>query len=146
MADEVYSYASFTIDGEDVPLSELSDLKYRERVPDYGCDLTSLRLPSYTVTAECTVPMKSFEAFASMFRREPPGASALTLARRVKYGGRKGRSALRRLFKRALPIEMSMANGTRFHGKAVVLDETEMRVRLTSVAAEPTGKAGGNAP
>lgn len=58
------------------------------------------------------------------------GASHTTLVRRVGYGGRKGRSALRRLFERALPIFFTTNEGARLRGCAVSMSETDFAVRL----------------
>lgn len=103
-----------------------------KREPDYGCDFSSLRKEPTEISVECSVPVESMGDFAMLLPREPAGASHATLVRRVHYGGRKGRSALRRLFAKALPIEMT-TEFLRFEGSAVLLDETEMRVRLHSV-------------
>lgn len=120
---------TMTIDGVEVPFTSFN---YQRREPDYGFDLRSVLAPA-SFSFETTIPMKDgLEGFASLFRREPVGASYATLARRVRYGGRKGRSAMRRLFARALPIELSTADGDRFVGRAVMLDETQMILRARS--------------
>lgn len=126
-----WSDISFTIDGHPIDV----DMTYEAKPePEYGMDLSVFsvfRQQACEATAECTIPMASFDAFASLFHREPVGASHATLAKRVRYGGRKGRSARRRLFARALPLEMTSAHGT-FRGKGIMLDETEMIVRMRS--------------
>lgn len=115
---------SFSIDGHDIPISGAS---YNYRAPD-GDDLPMLRREA---TAEYTIPLDSFAFSSLFFKREPSGASQATLVRRLRYGGRKGRSARRRLLAMALPIEIAYAHG-KMHGRGIMLDETEMLVRLRS--------------
>lgn len=134
----------FTFNGVDVPVDSVT---YGRRCRDdddsvdafayaYGCDLFSLeRREPATYTVEATIPMRGgWDDFAKLVHPQPFGASPATLARRVKYGGRKGRSAIRRLFARALPVEMA-TEYLRFRGRAVMLDESEMRIRLYGVKA-----------
>jgi hypothetical protein len=123
------SDVSLTLDG--VRYDGPQSIEYREE-PEYGFDVSSLiRKPSVTASVEFTMP-GALEAFAGLFKREPVGASMETLVRRVRYGGRKGRSAMRRLFARALPIEMT-SGISRFRGKAVFLEDGEIQVRARSV-------------
>lgn len=119
--------SSISIGG--VVVDGITDLSWSRKEPDYGCDLSSLRGEPISVTAECKIP-GTLEAFARLFRKEPPGASANTLARRVRYGGRKGRRALERLFDRALPIVFTTDLGVSLHGRAVIIDPENIHVRL----------------
>lgn len=121
-----YSAMSVTIDGKPI---DAIDIDYRSIEPEYGTSLFSLvRREPCSASIECTVPMSSVADFASLFRSEPVGASYATLARRVTYGGRKGRSAMRRLLKRALPINVRTEQAW-FRGRAVMLNDTEMLIR-----------------
>jgi len=121
-----YTSATFTIDGVAFPVEDC--IFERKPEPEYGCDLSPLYAP-YEVNIE--IPVKgSIDDFAALIHREPPGASAVTLARRVKYGGRKGRSAWRRLLKRAPSVELDTGL-VRLRGRAVTLDETEIMVQMS---------------
>ncbi len=123
---------SFTFNGISVPITD-ADYRFKtsDVEPGYGLDTFSLiRREPTTISVEATIPIAGgWDAFAKLIRNDPPGASSRTLARRVGYGGRKGRSALRRLFARALPVAMA-TDRARFHGRAVMVSETDMRIRL----------------
>ncbi len=119
---------SFTFNGIDVPIV---DVNYCPE-PSFGVDLGYLRCASQTVSFETTIPYAGgFAAFAEMLRNDPPGASPKTLVRRVAYGGRKGRSALRRLFARALPIEIATEH-MRMRGRCVMLSEVDLHIKASS--------------
>lgn len=122
----------FTLNGIEFPMV-MSDVEYSRADLDlgYGMDLHVLRMPSEPFTFETSIPISGFESFAALLRNDPPGASATTLARRVRYGGRKGRSAMRRLFARAVPTELATSDGMRFRGRMVMVNETEMRMRMS---------------
>lgn len=147
-----WSDAEITIGGVKMPAGEIFYGWNRE--PDYGVDMSSF-YPS-EVTFETTVAV-DIEAFAGLFPRKPHGASELTLAKRVKYGGRKGRSALRRLLGSALPIELTTVDWppVRMHGKAVFLSEREIMIEMRGrrgwakpgTHASPSGgETGGGTP
>ena len=55
--------------------------------------------PCYEASCEMTVPASSVQDLLDAIFPRPKGASDATLARRVSYGGRKGRSAMRRLLR-----------------------------------------------
>jgi len=117
-----WSDVTFTIDGQPISFTNA----------EWSCKAEPERAPlvskTYEATIETTIP-GSPPDFAALFR-EPPGASAATLAKRVKYGGRKGRSAWRRLLKRAPEVVLSTGL-VRLRGRAAMLDETEILVRMS---------------
>ena len=127
----VYDFVSVTIDGKryDKVLDKVEVT--RESHGAYGCDLRGLMRPPPTdITIEVTVPIEGPHAFAALFQQEPAGASAQTLAKRVRYGGRKGRSAMRRLLARAAPVEFAMGPAElRFRGRCTMINEGEVVVR-----------------
>ena len=110
------------------PLGAVSDFTYQIR-DQYAEVEPILRREAYVATAECTVPVGAIEA---LFPRAPAGASHATLVKRMRYGGRKGRSARRRLMARALPIVLTTGY-LRYRGRAAFLDETEAVMVVKSV-------------
>lgn len=123
----IYSATSFTVNGEPI---DAINIDYRSRDPNYGIDMSMFRQASCVASIDCTIPLGSIENFGLLFHRQPAGASYATLARRVKYGGRKGRSAMRRLLHKALPINVRTKHAW-FRGRAVMLNETEMLIKAS---------------
>lgn len=117
------------IDGHEV--RGLTKIAYeREPEPQYGFNLHDLLpdLPT-SISVDTEVPIEGLDAFVELLKpREPPGASPSILARRVKYGGRKGRRALRRLYQRTPSIEMTVG-AFLLRGRMVMLDEQTIAVR-----------------
>jgi hypothetical protein len=105
---QLYDSCYVTIDGE--PIGTPVDAVRVETHASYGVDMSAFRPEPLNVSIECTVPLDGrLDEFASLYRREPPGASYATLARRARYGGRKGRRALQRMLARVLPIEVEIS-------------------------------------
>lgn len=129
---QFYDNVFVMIDGKPIgPGGEQVTLT-RESRGEYGVDMS----PFYAermegmqkakpVTIECSVPISGPEDFAALFHREPPGASMQTLAKRAKYGGRKGRRAMRRMLDRALPTDIQFGPHwwQRMRGKIVMIGE-----------------------
>lgn len=120
-----WSDVSFTLNGDPFPMTS----GVYSSKSEYGFDTKAFLPEKYEVNV--TVPVKLDElTLAGLFGGAPMGASHKTLVRRVGYGGRKGRSALRRLFERALPIFFTTNEGARLRGRAVSMSETDFEVRL----------------
>jgi hypothetical protein len=132
MSIQTYDRISLTIDGRTYEQPAEISVERTARA-DYGCDLRALRREPTSVSIECTVPLTSPGDFAELFGRpEPPGASYTTLARRARYGGRKGRRALQRMLARALPIELAWSPWSpRFVGRCVMVGD-EVVIKASS--------------
>ncbi len=104
-----YSDVSFTLDGVPFPAESVSIT--RKTSTSQAVDWVSRGQQTYE--ASCTVDLApgAFEALvAALTPRQPPGASIGTLAKRALYGGRKGRSAYRRILARGYEgVAMSVA-------------------------------------
>ncbi len=117
---------SFTLDG--VEFSGVSSLVFtsRERVPEIVPTPRAWR-----VTCSATFAMTDgWRALLdALLPPEPAGASHATLVRRLWYGGRKARSARRRLLARGAAIVMTTASGARVRGQAAIVSENTMIMR-----------------
>lgn len=111
------------------PMGEVSDVTYEISHDEYADPGPILRGETCSVTGECIVPVGALDF---LLPAEPAGASHETLVKRMRYGGRKGRSARRRLLAKALPIDL-MTERLRYRGRATFLDETEALVTIKSV-------------
>lgn len=108
-APQPYTFcnAKFTIDGVDVDLDGVNELRWQyarellDPEPTFGFDWRSLfERRTYECEAVCQVRIRPREwrrFMRSLRRPRTLGASFATLMRRAGYGGRKGRRALRRL-------------------------------------------------
>ena len=112
------------------PMGDVSDFTYEIDSAKYAEERATIQSSeSYSATADMIVPAATFDF---LFPREPAGASHATLVKRMRYGGRKGRSARRRLLARALPMNLN-AGHLRYRGKATFLDEGEILMTVKSV-------------
>ena len=108
MINPNWSDVTLTVGG--VPL-DVSNVSYTEK-RDAG--VAELRTAFYEATGSFQITAEAFhdlsDAIAGVLRARTRGASDATLARRVFYGGRKGRRALRRLYDRGYGgVAMSVA-------------------------------------
>lgn len=117
---------SFSLNGQDFPVGEVS-VERRPLADD--AIIARASTGTYEVNVSASVPSSSFDFSAFMPRRH--GASDETLVRRVRYGGRKGRAALRRLFKRAAAVQMAYGP-VLVWGRCVFLDTDEMVFRMSA--------------
>jgi len=130
---QFYENAFVMIDGKRIGPGAAQVSLTRESHGDFGVDMSpfyaermeGMQKAAKPVTIECSVPIAGPEDFAALFHREPAGASGETLAKRAKYGGRKGRRALRRMLARALPVEIEFGPRPyqRMRGKYVMVGE-----------------------
>lgn len=98
-----------TIDGEPLPVS-VAAIDYHRKVLETAGALTTQLTPviveaSTFVSASLDAWREIVEALRWTWNPPPAGASDLTLLRRVSYGGRKGRRALRRLLAKGWRFE-----------------------------------------
>lgn len=122
-----HAFTSCELTFNGVPMGGITDISWKQDRSE-----TAAALPSATFSGEITMTLDATSGFLDRFFPRP-GASDATLARRVRYGGRKGRSALKRLFAKASPVEIS-AGDLRIRGRAVFLNDGEMVFQTTKGA------------
>lgn len=121
------------IDGK--PMGEISDFSYSiKHNENSGKAIVepefSLGGGDFKTTVSCIVPAASVIPLDQlMFPREPAGASHETLVKRLRYGGRKGRSARRRLLARGLNVMLNTGRH-RVRGRAAMLDGNEILMKV----------------
>lgn len=108
MADaQPYVLASVTLDGVEFPASALS----LERIPKRFAMVHRLgrgSRGSYEFSTMATLSPDAVQSLLDALTPPQRGAADTTLARRVGYGGRKGRSAMRRLLAKGFAGVMSV--------------------------------------
>lgn len=122
----MWESVSFSLNGQDFPMGEVS--VGRRPLADEDV-LARSSFGTYEVNVSAVVPSAAFDFTALMPRR--PGASDESLVRRVRYGGRKGRSALRRLFRQSAPVQMAYGP-VLVWGRCVMLEPGEMVFRMNA--------------
>jgi hypothetical protein len=90
----MYSDATVTIGG--IPIA-VESLSYQELADNVRGNVLPV---IHTVSASCEILASSFHRLLAALGPLHRGASDATLCRRVFYGGKKGRRALRRLYAR----------------------------------------------
>lgn len=101
---QIYNDATFTIDGVPFATGMVTAPRAKADEPMRPADLHAIATeilhgPSVSYEAHGTMEIggDALDSLIALLKPRETGASNMTLARRVGFGGRKGRSALRRL-------------------------------------------------
>lgn len=121
---------SFTIDGVDYAMRDVTIEQEQVGILPHA-EIPPPPPRMFEGVATMHVHKGGIDKFLEALSPKPKGASFNTLVNRLKYGGRKGRSAWRRLWKHhSMPVKAFTPNMLVWRGRCLVLDPYEIHAEL----------------